>query len=169
MTQKGDQSANGGKCRASFWRTNMNTPATLTYKTPAARTIVAALILLAVMLLVNMLMYHVNGKVFGPLWIIVILGPCLAVSRGRVILERDSMTISRGFGKKEYSLDGVTFAYGHKTGIPALLQSMFTQTNFFRIRQEGKNEVIMPVNIPRADFDMLVKAMRERGAMVQAL
>ena len=53
----------------------MNTPATLAYKTPAARTIVAALILLAVMLLVNMLMYHVNGKVFGPLWIIVILGP----------------------------------------------------------------------------------------------
>ena len=147
----------------------MNAFTPLTYKTPAARTIVAALILLAAMLLVNMLMYHVNGKVFGPLWIIVILGPCLAISRGGVTLEREAVTIKRGFGKKEYPLSGAIFVYGHKTGIPALLQSLFTQTNFFRIRQDGKNEVILPVNIPRADFEMLVTAMRERGATVQAL
>ena len=147
----------------------MNTSATLTYKTPAVRTIAAALILLATMLLVNMLMYHLNGRVFGPLWILVILGPCLAISRGAVILGRDSITIKRGFGKKEYPLTGAVFVYGHKTGVPALLQSLFTQTNFFRIRQEGKNEVVMPVNIPRADFETLVGAMRERGATVQAL
>lgn len=147
----------------------MNTPATLTYKTPVARTIVAALILLATMLVVNMLMYHLDGKVFGPLWIIVILGPCLAISRGGVTLERDAVTIRRGFGKKEYPLLGAIFIYGHKTGVSALLQSLFTQTNFFRIRQEGKNEVVMPVNIPRADFETLITAMRERGATVQML
>ena len=120
--RKDGRDAKGGGCRASFWRTKMNTPATLTYKTPAARTVVAALILLAAMLLVNMLMYHFDGKVFGPIWIIVILGPCLAISRGGVILERDFMTISRGFGKREYPLTGATFVYGHKTGIPALLE-----------------------------------------------
>ena len=146
----------------------MNTPVTITYKTPVARTIVAALILLATMLVVNMLMYHFDGKVFGPLWIIIILGPCLAISRGGATLERDAVTIKRGFSKREYPLDGATFVYGYKTGVPALLQSLFTQTNFFRIRQDGKNEVIMPVNIPRADFEMLVAAMRERGATVQA-
>lgn len=147
----------------------MSTPATLVYKTPVARTIVAACILLAAMILVNMLMYHVNGKVFGPLWIIVILGPCLAISRGGVTLERDSMTIKRGFGKKEYPLSGPTFVYGHKKGVPALLQSLSTETNFFRIRQDGKNDMVMPVNIARADFENLVTAMRERGALVQAV
>ena len=146
----------------------MNAPATLAYKTPASRTIVAALILLAAMLVVNMVMYHLDGKVFGPLWMVVILGPCLALSRGGVTLERDSVIIKRGFGEKEYLLSGVIFVYGHKSGAPALLQSLSTQTNFFRIRQDGKNEVVMPVNIPRADFEALVTAMRERGAVVQA-
>ena len=167
--RKDGRDAKGGGCRASFWRMDMHTPATLTYKTPVARTVAAACILLAAMVLVNMLMYHVNGKIFGPLWTIVILGPCLALSRGGVTLERDSMTIRRGFCKKEYPLSGGTFVYGHKSGVSALVQSLCTQTNFFRIRQEGKNEVIMPVNIPRADFEILVTAMRERGAMVQAL
>ena len=50
----------------------------------------------------------------------------------------------------------------------ALLQSLFLRTIFLRIRQEGKSEEVMAVNIAREDFEKVVTAMRERGSAVNA-
>ncbi len=153
---------------AQNWRKKMNSMPTISYKTSWTRTLVAAGFILALVILAEILMYQMSGKLFGLLWAAVFFGITITLSRGGIALGPDSLVIRRGLGKKEYPLKGATFFYEEKTGLPALLQSLFLRTIFLRIRQEGKPEVVMAVNIVREDFEKVVTALRERGSTVNA-
>lgn len=146
----------------------MNRTPIISYKTPWTRTLVAAGFILALVILAEILMYQMSGRIFGLLWVAVFFGITITLSRGGVALAPDALVIRRGLGKKEYPLKGATFFYEEKTGLPALLQSLFLRTIFLRIRQEGKSEEVMAVNIAREDFEKVVTAMRERGSAVNA-
>ncbi len=145
----------------------MNNFAPLTYKTPVMRTIMAAGVILVALMLGSAVMYQINGKVFGFGMILIVLLPCLVLSRSGAILEQDSVIIRQGLGKKKFLFNEAKFFYGRKTGFAALLQSLSLQANFFRIQQTGKREVVLPLNITNQDFEALVMTMRERGASVE--
>ena len=147
---------------------NMSNTATISYKTPWARTLVAAGIILALIILADILMYQISGKIFGLLWVAVFFGITITLSRSGIAVAPDAVIIKRGLGKKEYPLKGVTFFYTEKSGLPALLQSLSLRTIILRIQQDGKSDVVMAVNIPREDFEKVMAAMREHGGAVNA-
>ena len=147
----------------------MNAALTLTYKTPVIKTAIAAVIVVAVLFVINMLLAYFTGRVFGLGFFLIALIPCLTMSRTGVTLEADALAFKSGFSKKNFPLKGNTFAYGHKTGFPAWLQSLSPRTGFMRISQEGKSDMVLHLNLARADFDNLVVTMRERGAIMETV
>ena len=147
----------------------MNAVATLAYKTPVMKTVIAGVIVLAALFVANMLLAYFTGRVFGLGFFIIALIPCLTMWRTGVMLEADALAFKSGFSKKSFPLKGNTFVYGHKTGFPAWMQSLSPRTGFMRIRQEGKSDMVLHLNLAREDFDNLVATMRERGAIVEAV
>lgn len=146
----------------------MNTSALLSYKTPISRTVILGVVIVVGLFLLNLLVRLVAGKVFGFGFFLIILIPALALSRGGVTLNADTVVIRRGFGKKEYPLRGTSFGYGQKSGLAAIRLSLSLHTNFLCVRQAGKQDALLPLNIAQADFEALVAAMRERGAVMDA-
>ena len=147
----------------------MNATATLTYKTPAMKTVIAGVIGLAAQFVVNILMAYFTGRLFGLGFFIIALIPCLTMSRTKVMLEADDLAFRHGFGQKRIPLRGGAFGSGHKTGFAAWLQSLSPRTGFLRIRQVGKPDMVLHLNLAREDFDNLMAAMRERGASLEAM